>query len=354
MRTALIAFGLVAALPAQAAERIIPLKPSEPYRHVPSGLQIPSELDGIVRKQAASYADDQLDDAVQFESPDGAEMLTVYIFRNVTGSVPVWFDRIGSQIRQRDGDYGEVTAVEASAPFTPPHQANASALMQSFITGKGPFRGTGAALIPLGRDWYVALRYSSRTLSAAAIGEHLLRVPTAMGWPEAIASRPAAELIAPCTVPLPVAAKAKPVPSDGAAVLALSAALSLANDDEKEKKEPAPPRVRWCRDSASVTGNAAVYRALDDTGSYLIALGDAGRGIWVAPDTLGPLIEKSKKPRWGVTLVEMTQSFVYPAFDGLPAPDQAATSVQHGNALAGVSTWGPEKTINIATEILKK
>jgi hypothetical protein len=342
---------LVGAMPASAAERVLTLQPGEAYRHAPSGLQLPAELDGVPRVRAISSADEQLDDTVQYESADSAEVLTVFVFRHVTGSVPVWFDRIRAQI----GDntvYGEVTTVDAPAPFTPPHQANASALMQSFVTGKGPYRGTAAALIPLGPDWYVAVRYSSRTLSAAALAEHMARVAAAIGWPEKIAEQPVAALIAPCDAPLAFAAGAKEQPVDGATVIGNAMMLVPVPDD---KKLPATePPSKWCRDATVLDTNAAVYRPVGSSDSYLIAFGDAGRGIAVAPDVIGAEIHKSKKPNWMVSLVALDQSAVYPTFDAFPTPAAAFALVNRGKRLAWVTTWGKNTNVNITPEALKK
>jgi len=346
---------LAVALPAAAAEHVLPLKPDEPYRHAPSGMQVPVVLDALPRKQVTSYAESQLDDVVQFESADGGERLTVYVFRNVTGSVPVWFDRIRSEIGRPDGVFGDITALEAPAPFVPPHQANPSALMQSFVTGKGPFRGTAAALIPMGPDWYVALRYSSNTLSADAIAEHLPRTIAALGWPDKIADQPVAALVAPCAAPLASVAKARQVPADGASAIAASLMMiKVPEEEKKEKPEPAAPPTSWCRDVAPAGADASVYRPLDSADSYLIALGDAGRGIWVARDTIGALLSKSAKPRWAVTMIDVAQNTVYPAFDALPAPAKAAEVVNQGKPMVSVSTWGKDSNITISSDALKK
>src|SRR5438309_11444379 len=55
---------------------------------------------------------------------------------------------------------------------------------------------------------------------------------------------------------------------------------------ESLKKKGAPQPVRmpvWCQDAAQ-TLQGGVYRADGAPDAYLLALSDAGRGIWVGPD----------------------------------------------------------------------
>ena len=324
---------------AQTQRRPIELPASESYTHKPTGLAIPLTLDDLPRVGGTALEADQLDEYVNFES--GNEAVTVYVFRNVAGSVPVWFDRSTWAVEHRPDVYGAVTPLDRSPAFIPPGQANPSALTRIWLTGKGPFRSTGLAFVPLGEDWYVKIRYSSATHSAEALAPRIAGVVAALGWPTEIAEQPDAALIADCAEPLAFTGTAKPLKPDGAETLMSSFLTAAINDPSIKKKESAAPPAIWCRDPAiAADGTRGIYRADGAADAYLIALGDAGRAISVGRNELGELVAKKKKPRFSVSLLSMGNSYFFTPHDRLPDPAQALKIVQSGRVTSSVSTWG--------------
>ena len=154
--------------------------------------------------------------------------------------------------------------------------------MQVFRVSKPPYRSTGVALVPLGEDWLVKLRYSSTTLAPEELGARMQAVLGALAWPKTIAPVPAARPIADCTTTLRTKDDAKPR-GDALGSSLLQGALLGAIAKGEVKPEKTAHVATFCRDPAAhpELGNAGVYRADGERDGYLIALGDAGRGIYV-------------------------------------------------------------------------
>lgn len=356
LAAALIA-GLLLAAPAQAGEPIdLKLSATKPYRHKPTGLIIPPVLDNIARTRASALTID-LDEFVEFETANGDEDITVYIFRHVNGSVPVWADRVAWQIEHRDV-YGGAKLAAPIAAFTPPGQANPSGLIGSYAPGKGPYRSTAFAFMPLGAEWYVALRYSSVALKPDELDGRLRAVIAALQWPKMIDAQPDAAPIAYCTTPLALSGQANPVVDDNAMAAALlTSIVAIPIGSKDRKKQPPAPAIRWCQDAGRYDGleGHGVYRPVDTTDRYLIAFGDAGVGAMSGPadgslEEFLKVKDKDAPPNWTVTLLQLGKSSFYRRFDLLPPPDQLYAIVTREPSQSSVSSWGKNSTITINTK----
>src|SRR5438270_10686661 len=85
---------LIFVTPAAADVTRIQVDQGKPFTHKPSGIVVADTASGLPRAGVAEFDDKQLDVIVDYRSPDEGEVTTVYLFRKVTGDVPVWFDRI--------------------------------------------------------------------------------------------------------------------------------------------------------------------------------------------------------------------------------------------------------------------
>jgi hypothetical protein len=318
----------------------IQLADGKPYEHKPSGLTVPATLDDLPRTGASALEAGQLDENVSFQS--GNEVLTVYIFRNVTGSVPLWFDRASWMIEHRSDQYGAATPLDRPAAFVPPGQATASGLTRTWLTGKGPFRSTGVALVPLGGDWYVKLRYSSGTHSAEALAPRLAGAVAALGWPAAIAPQPAAALVAACTGSLDYARKAKLKKPDMTDALIGAMVAGAAREKAAKNPEEGLP-VQWCREGDS-TMQFGIYRAAGNNDGYLLALGDAGRAISVHRG----LALEDRDPGYQVSVATLDRTLIYPSFDKLPRPEAAVEAVMRNRPISSSARDSKQLTIGIA------
>lgn len=342
--------GLASPLAAQGPAEIT-LEAGAAYRHEPTGLTVPPTLAELPRLRAMRYVH-QLDEAVEFADEGQHEDITVFVFRHVTGSIPLWFDRAAQQIIIRPV-YGAPTPLSPPTAFAPPGQATASALLQVFQTGKPPYRSTGLALLPLGDDWFVKLRYSSASIAPEALGAKMQSVLAALDWPKTIALSPVATAIADCTTSLDARANAKPLENSLGSSLLQSALLGAM---AKQETPPATKQVAtFCRDPAPrpALANAGIYRPGGARDSYLLAFADAGRGVFVAPDTLGALLGERKGKSFSVTLHNMAQSFVFAPRDRLPPPEQTAEIVKSERPVSSRMTWGGNHDIAIDAKAVR-
>ena len=149
-----------------AAQEPLAVAEGKPWTHAHSGITIPAALDELPRVRATSFAAPELDISQNFASDDGRESLTVYIFRNTNGAVPVWFAQAQRAISLRT-DLADPPLGVAPVAFTPPGQSTASGIKAVFAPiGVEGIRSTGVALFAVG-DWYVKLRANSATLTPA-------------------------------------------------------------------------------------------------------------------------------------------------------------------------------------------
>lgn len=128
-------------VPSPAAADVTPIKIArdKPFKHKPSGIVIAESAAGIPRVSVAQFDDKQLDLILDFRSPDQAEITTLYVFRNVTGDVPLWFDRI-QRTMEVSTNLGPVKLAIPPAAFAPAGQSNARGLRAVYLASGPPGR----------------------------------------------------------------------------------------------------------------------------------------------------------------------------------------------------------------------
>ncbi len=329
-----------------AAQQIggaVSAKPGKPYRFRHSGIIAPATLDGMRRVDVRQLGEEELDVFAVYQN--GSDAITVYVYRTLIGSVPVWFDRARASVEQRREMFGTVAPV-APVAFTPPGQSTASGLMAGWTLGKAPYRGTALAILPVG-EWLVKVRYSSTTLDGAATAARIPAVLAALEWPRAVPSAPVAAPIADCAAPLAFANAAAPI-TNGTALqsAALSGGLIAAVTSEKGTPPASPPV--WCRDPAPARIGAA-YRSGGTTDGYLLAISDSGRGFSVEPDVIAREVGESQGQvvrQWSVALYDPGSIATYAPMTGLPSPDTLIASLDRP-ILSRTNTWGKKRNINV-------
>lgn len=347
-----LALGLAMLTAAGAAEAQQPREQIEvaagkPFKHKHTRLQLPPAIDGIARSGLVTLEPDQLDVIGRYDKPDGSEAISIYIYRELAGALPVWFDRARWAIENRTALYGTPRLSERPLAFVPPMRTEASGLIATYTSSHGALRSTGVALVPLD-GWLVKIRYSSASMDADALDQRIRTVLAGLGWPRKLAPAPVATPVEPCAAPLAASERSRPAPPNpaGALVGALLGAPGIATS------KTAPATAAWCRDD-SVDPKGAVYRAGGATDAYLIALSDAGRGIRVAPDASAALLDQAAKPSWSIELLQMARTVRFASQDRLPPPQQAAEIVNGGRYVSAASTWGKQKTITISNDQLQ-
>lgn len=313
-----LALAAGAAIPAAAQMRKLDVPAKNGWQHAQTKLILRSTLAGLHRTDISDNGTQELDVSAQFEDATGDTFATVFLFRPAMQSVPVWFDRSETQILLRDL-YGSPVPVAPPLAFAAPKAKAASSLRRAYVPGK-TLKGSVLALVPMG-DWLVALRLSSKTLANDQLDPKMSELIAAIGWPDGVKESPVAVPVAACPAPLPYAKKAKLRKPDMSDAILGSALLSVVADKEKEvdAKGDTQPAATFCRDLPGKS-EYGVYRTLDSTNSYTMALGDAGRTVSIFPSFSAALA--GGKPGFSFTVGLLDSSDVYPDFDKLPPPDQ--------------------------------
>jgi hypothetical protein len=344
---AALSLAAAAAAPAQQP-KALEVAASAPFRHAYARIEFPATLFGIARSRVAQYEDDQLDTVIDYEGPGASEVYTFYVFRNVSGDVPVWFDRAQWSLEHRDLMDGASLhgAVEA---FAAPGRSEAAGLAAAYALPGKPYRSTGVALLAFG-EWYVKLRVSSTTLPAEEMTARMRSAFGQLRWPKAAAGAPAAIRVAPCPEPLALHDEAKALRAgDKAGAIALFNGILGVTQAAGMKDKGRKPEHRpvWCRDAAQSL-EAGVYRADGDRDSYLLAMRDAGRAIWAGRDPAQAMLQSdgvdpADKPAYLVKLLLLSRILTSGEYDRLPPPDQAYRIGRDGPFGSAVPTWGKAK-----------
>ncbi len=338
-RSVVVAFALLTggtALPTSvcAQKATLDVPASKKWQHAQTGLIVPQVSGGLPRTEITTLGQGELDIAVQFGDVDKTQA-TLYLFRPALMSVPVWFDRVETQILLR-GAYGTPTPAGTPGGFTVPGGTVASALRRFYTPSKPPYAATGVAVLPLG-EWLVVIRISSVEQGPAQLDATLSALIADLGWParsESMPALPAAVPVQPCATSLSYDAKAKMLKPDMQSSLLGSLIAAAANTKDKGKKAKAaeaPPL--FCRDGTARQA-LGVYRAESlGSDSYTIAIGDAGRTVSVYREFQ---LDEKKTPGFAVTLNLLDRAYVFPSFDRLPDPDKVMQAIAQTQPVSSV------------------
>ena len=340
------------ALPASAfAQEQIDIADGEPWLHPHSGISVPSTLAGLPRTQAIAFSPDALNSGMQFDK-DG-EILSVYVYRKTSGGVPVWFEQARYGIINRDIFEG-AKPVGKTYSFALPGREQATALKAVYeLPEGGPYRSTGLALFSLG-EWYVKLRATSETRDGSQLEAWMSQAVSELVLPESLSPGQAVEPVVDCKEPLEFKGKSKDAPKDGAASLLGGLLGSMAMEKAKlsDSDVSAAMPVAWCRDS-TLGQNQTLYRANEATDSYLIAIGDSGKGVSVQPDQASVLLggpDKKRSERYSVTMHFEDENVNFVAQDRLPSPKRVIELINGRRTATTVSTWGDNSTIEVNSD----
>lgn len=339
--------------PATAEPERIELPDGEDWVHSHSGITVPAELTGIERSHATAFNRDELNTGLTFDG-DG-EMLSVYVYRNTNGGVPVWFEQARLGLLTRDV-YEGVEQVGTPFAFALPGREEATVLKVVFtMPEESSYKSTGLAMFSLG-EWYVKLRATSQKLDAAGLEAWLTQAVNELGLPETLDAGAAIRPVEECAQPLTFETEAKDAPKDGAASLLSGMLGMMVSKKRAEAEVPAKPAVRghWCRD-ASLGQNQAVYRPNSATDRYLIAAGDSGIGVMVAPDEAASLMagpEGKADTRYTATMYFDDRNVSFVAQDRLPSFKRVAALINARRSTITVPTWGDDNTVNINSDTM--
>ncbi len=334
---------LLSGLSVQASAAVTPIAigQNQDFKHKPSGLVIAASAGGLPRRSVGQIDQQQLDVLADFRTPDEREITTVYVFRNVSGSVPVWFDR-AQFMMERSTALGSVAAAIPASAFTPAGRPQASGLRASYSVSGSPWKSSAVALTQVG-EWYIKVRSSSQTLTPEELLARLDSTFAALRWPRERDRSAAIRPIADCPAPLPPLkpAKVAQVTAEDSMMAALLGGLAQQIVAKKDVKAKVGTIPAYCREPGASRPQYGIYRPDASARNYMIALADAGRAIFVGADELGALVGQGKAPmRYGVSYTDLDRAFTFAQFDSLPTFQQAVELVQTGKPISSSGTWG--------------
>jgi hypothetical protein len=348
----LLTIAAPASVYAQSDPPTLKVKSGKPYLHKHSGLSVPVNLGGMQRTGTQVYFKNELDVSVQYENDSASEAVTVYIFRNTNGNIPIWFDRAREHIEKRP-NFGTAVMLTEPIAFAIAGQKNASSMRVVFALTDSAYKSSGLALIPVG-EFYVKVRVTSSTRTPQELENWLSQVITEIKWPDATTPHPLAVATKPCQTALSFEGAPNRIVQKTANILfegIMNAASSTINESEENLQTPAP----YCRDPYDIFP-AGVYRRDNATNAYLLALSDSGLAIDVRPDATTTLMSQGEKvdPKndgvsqdtpipYGINLKIQDKILTYDPRDRLPDPDQLLQIVNSEEPNITASTWGKEK-----------
>jgi hypothetical protein len=304
------------------------------WQHAQTGLTLMSHLGGLTRRSIGDFGNEEADLALAYDDGDAAKPGTtasLFLFHPGIASVPIWFDRAQTAIMAGRAFSG----LSASSPiaFAAKPGGPADGLRVTYGVQNGTVTSTALAAIPVGQ-WLLVVRMTSSALDPAALDAKLSALLHDIRWPADQAAGPAAVPIAACTK-LRVFKKAKVLPPDMTQML-----FNAVLPDAVAKEDKTP--VTYCRAAEGPNAAWAVYQAEGADDGYVLALGDGGRAIGVAP----ALVLKGR-PAYAVTMFDLTRRLNFPNVSALLPPEQAIDLANGTAPLSATSTLGGKTDITI-------
>lgn len=287
--------------------------------HPPTGHDFPAQMLGLKPERVTQFEENE-DVVIEYRDADKADLLTIHLFRNVSGNVPIWFDRARWRILHNE----RLGKVEGEGPwsFTPKGYGRPAGLMEVFEVEKR-FRSASVALLPVGK-YYVNIEVHSTKLSPVQLSGLLKRAIGETRWgPDNLF--PAAEPIADCSKPLAIKAYGKYAPLDpaeeGVASSGFINRLDVPMAFDSRPRSEIEMRGTFCRDPEA-SEEYGVYQWLYSPPNYLLALGADGRAIEVRRGVHTIIRDKELPANFQIIHYGLTETTLYPFFETIPRPDQ--------------------------------
>ena len=345
------ALSLAVASPVSAQQANLP---THDYKHPHADIILPPTLGGYsLIKQQDFYAD-SLDTGAEYRAEDQSTFISVYIFRNSNGTVPIWFDRAQAALAANDR-LGPVANTIAPRSFIPPGQSLATGMRSVYTVSQSSIgiKSTAIVLMPV-NDWYVKLRVSSQNLDATALDGLIDRVLNEIRFPAITDPAPAAVPIPACSDALVFAKEIKPArqPKDDVMKSAILGGLldeaSITEIKKEAGETEAGSPVIWCRDASSAP-MLGVYRANGARHAYLLGLADSGRAISHGTDSFAAFVNKDPQKAatsdFAVSLIMPDKRIIYAPLKGLVGPDQLYQYIEKAQPISERGTWGASANI---------
>lgn len=293
------------------------------WTHKSSGIALAETIGGLPRQLAFAFAPSGPNAHISFGSTHGGETLSIDIFRNTSGNVPVWFSQAQRSLESL-GDYDGAKLAVPPSPFAPPALGSDTGLLAVYDRRPaGKRQSIGVALFSVG-GWYVHLRAVSFKRNADDTAAWVQTAIADMKLPPAPRGKPIRPITA-CTTPLAhPPGRPEDVPAYGLVTLT--------------KREKAPDiRISgsfWCLDSNLGKGRV-VYRPTGTNDRYLLATDHVGAALSVR----GEAPTGGTPSYYSVVSLRPRTIEVLAMLDRLPAPAHALERKSASQPLRSYNIW---------------
>jgi len=325
------------------------------WQHPHSGIAFPTTLGGLPRARVVQFAPDYLNLGFSYREEGAIEELSVYVYRNTNGGVPVWFEQARKVLEIRDTYAGPLLASGAEQ-YAWSGAEGWQGLRAVYSTpGSNNFTSTGIALFSV-KGWFVKMRASSDVKTASELAQLMDTAFAELTPPAAEFDQPSIVPVIACEDKLAFKKKAKDAKTDGASSIMgalMGAPIPEAAGEQNERTQPVAAAV-WCRDASLIPAQVA-YRKDASTDSYLLALGDSGIGVSVAPDAslMLPESKANKKDQaFAITVITESERINFVPQNRLPSPERVMEIIISNRPISSVSTWGDDFTVNINSDAI--
>lgn len=348
---------LVAPLATANAQAPIELEIGAPWEHPHSGIIVPDTIGGLPRGSATEFAQDFLNIGFSFSSDDGADEISLYIYRHTNGAVPVWFRQAQTAIETRD-IYANPELAFAVEQYGWPDADEWQGLRAIYATPNSRYSAATAVVLFSVDGWLVKMRASSSSKTPAQLSAVIDAAFAELTPPDAKVAQSPAIAVVDCEEKLRFKKARDAAPDAGSAVLGalLGGMMSRERAKEDGGEEVSVPETAkvWCRDAA-LNPTQVAYRANGASDAYLLAISDSGMGISVGRDTTSAILKperSSSKPNYSITLITDTQRINYVPQNRLPSLQRVLEVVNANRTVSRVSTWGDDTSIELESGAL--
>jgi hypothetical protein len=315
--TLLIGISAPAAAQVSPGGRALAVPADKSWKHAATGMILSPRSAELARASIKDLSESEFDIIASYDDPAGHVVTTFYLYRTLIDDVPLWFDRAMVAMAQQPAIAGAIAQNSVPTAFARPGSTVPSGLRIVIPVGGPELSSTALALVSLD-GWLVKVRMSSAKLAAGALDERMSAFIASLRWPAVKGTETPASPMKACNSALRTK-KAKVVREDMAQIF-LTAALSSAI---VKREGPGPV---YCREPGA-TADWGVYRPDGHSDRYVVALGDAGAGLILAPAlSLEGLTSGDSGKSHSMSFVHYATTSVLPSFNRLP-PAQQAVSV---------------------------
>jgi len=362
LRTICAATALACASAAYAQPAQVDISSGEDWEHEWTAMEFPAVIGGFERGSITAFEERETNISARYTDDKTRTILSLYIYRPGNPSTSIWFDRALIAIGVTE-DYGSVDLERVKIGRFVPSGGEAESGLSAVLAVNGPMRSTGVALYRSG-EWLVKVRISSEELSVSQM-DALLRTTLADLPALDQVDGESAKFVGQCSDTLSY--EDAQLLSENLGAGALAAALSAAAEQNIAREEAAGQDKSADREELGLKNTSGLaycregernqrfnlFRPLDGSDRYSLALGDAGFSVEVYPSiVMTELREEDDATVYTVRTASGTNYSFHTPFLGRPSPPLAAQSALQGPTISSVSRplGDDDVAININSE----